>query len=58
MEHILKYFYVTGRATLARREADDNERKLIVQEDVEEGTIDLQSTVIFKKAQLPELIHK
>ncbi len=32
--------------------------KLVVQDDVQEGTVHMHSTVVGNEAQLPELIHE
>ncbi len=32
--------------------------KLAVQDDIEEGIVDFQLTVLFNEAQLPKLIHE
>ena len=32
--------------------------KLVMQDDIQEGTVHMQSAVVFNEAQLPELIQK
>ena len=33
-------------------------RPLVVEDDIQEGTVNLQAAVIFDEAQLPKLVHE
>ena len=34
------------------------QQDLIVKDDIEEGTVDVDATVVIQEAQIPELVHE
>jgi len=54
VEHMI--WQTAGRCSCAKIQAEDG--NLVVQDDIEEGTVHMDTTIVVQEAQLPELIHE
>jgi len=54
VEHMI--WQTAGRCSCAKIQPEDG--NLVVQDDIEEGTVHMDTTIVVQEAQLPELIHE
>jgi hypothetical protein len=54
VEHMI--WQIAGRCSCAKIQPGDG--NLVVEDDIEEGTVHMDTTIVVQEAQLPKLIHE